>query len=494
MRTTSKFDPRPSRRIFVIHLLPLIAAAGISVGFAAPPTSSSGTTDLPLGRIGKAAALRDLRMDAPQIARYLEVERHAIAQGEVLKRQLGDTYAGHWIEPDSAGGHRLVFASTNAAAAARASAVGAQYRSARFSYAALDAAKTRLDRYAALYPPAKGIDAWYVDVRKNRVVVAAAPGVRQAVLNFARANAIDPEMVQIVPSGGIAQPLYDVVGGDGYLFSTAGRCTVGFTVFNATQIGYVTAGHCASTTLHATRGLNEVAQGQFMASHYPNTDYAWVRVTNTQDWRTVPTVMNYNNGFINVVGKTAAPVGASVCRYGVRTGAKCGTITATNVTVSLGNDRYLYGMTESDACAGRGDSGGPFITLGGQAQGITSTGTQSNGIDNCGTSVRRTYLQPLQPILDRYGLTLATAVAPTITSFVCPINGDQDYACSVAYQSSVPASVTWSGGVGESVPLAGGSQFLGTCTPGQLIQISVNVANAYGARSRSSAWFPCPSI
>jgi streptogrisin C len=432
-------------------------------------------------------------MDAPRIARYLDIERHAIAQGEVLKRQLGDAYAGHWIEPDGAGGHRLVFASTDIASASRAAAAGAHFRSARFSYAALEAAKAQLDRYAAAYPPTKGIDAWYVDMRKNRLAIATAPGVKQAALNFARANAIDPAMVEIVPAQGIAQPLYDVVGGDGYLFSTAGRCTVGFSVFNATQVGYVTAGHCASTTLYATRGLNEVAQGQFMASHYPNTDYAWVRITNTQDWRTMPTVMNYSNGFINVVGKTSAPVGASVCRYGVRTGAKCGTITATNVTVSIGNDRFLYGMTETDACAGRGDSGGPFITLSGQAQGITSTGTQSNGIDNCGTSVRKTYFQPLQPILDRYGLTLATATAPTITSFVCPINGNNDYACSVAYLSSVAATVTWSGGVGESVELPGGGQFLGSCSPGQQIRISVNVANAYGTRSRTSAWFSCPS-
>jgi streptogrisin C len=442
--------------------------------------------------MAKAAIRRDLNMDDARIAHYLEFERRATVQSDALKRTLGDTYAGHWIEPDDAGGHRLVFASTDPHTASRASVAGERYRFARYSHATLEAAKSRLDRHAAVYPPQKGIDAWYVDVRNNRVAIAATPNAKQAAFDFAAANAIDPAMVDVVPSNGIAQPLYDAVGGDGFYFSNAGRCTIGFTVFNANQTGYVTAGHCARTTLYATRGLNQVPQGEFVASHYPDTDYAWVRITNTQDWRIVPTVMNYSNGFINVVGKNAAPVGANVCRYGVRTGARCGTITATNVTVTVPSG-FLYGMTETNACAGQGDSGGPFITLAGQAQGVTSTGTQSNGIDNCGTSVRRTYFQPLQPILDRYGLTLATAVAPTITSFVCPINGDDDYACSVAYQSVVPATVTWSGGVGESIALPGGGQFLGTCSPGQQIRITVNVTNAYGTRSRTSAIFSCPS-
>lgn len=58
-------------------------------------------------------------------------------------------------------------------------------------------------------------------------------------------------------------------------------------------------------------------------------------------------------------------------------------------------------LTRTTVCAEPGDSGGSFIS-GSQAQGVTSGGS-----GNC-TSGGATYFQPVNPILDAYGLTLAT--------------------------------------------------------------------------------------
>ena len=60
------------------------------------------------------------------------------------------------------------------------------------------------------------------------------------------------------------------------------------------------------------------------------------------------------------------------------------------------------GLSRSNACAEPGDSGGSWIS-GNQAQGVTSGGT-----GNC-TSGGTMWFQPVNPILQRYGLSLTTS-------------------------------------------------------------------------------------
>ena len=62
----------------------------------------------------------------------------------------------------------------------------------------------------------------------------------------------------------------------------------------------------------------------------------------------------------------------------------------------------VTGLIRTTACAEPGDSGGSAIT-GNQAQGVTSGGSGS-----CRTG-GTTYFQPVNEILQRYGLTLRTS-------------------------------------------------------------------------------------
>jgi streptogrisin C len=151
------------------------------------------------------------------------------------------------------------------------------------------------------------------------------------------------------------------------------------------------------------RALAYSAPATFRASVFPGNDQAWVR-QDDYDFETSPfpiqRVLDHQGGAIAVEGLQEAPVGSSVCRSGITTGLRCGTITARNVTVNYVQGA-VAGLTRTTACAEPGDSGGPFLT-GGQAQ-----GTLSGGSGNCAVG-GVSFFQPLNPVLRAYRLRLLT--------------------------------------------------------------------------------------
>ncbi len=89
-----------------------------------------------------------------------------------------------------------------------------------------------------------------------------------------------------------------------------------------------------------------------------------------------------------------------MCRSGSTTGRHCGTVRQLNSSVTY-QEGTVTGVTRTSVCTEPGDSGGSFVS-GGQAQGVTSGGTGDR------TSGGTTYFQPVNPILQSYGLTLKT--------------------------------------------------------------------------------------
>jgi streptogrisin C len=164
--------------------------------------------------------------------------------------------------------------------------------------------------------------------------------------------------------------------------------------------GFVTAGHCGGVGT-TTYGFNGVTQGTVRGSSFPGNDYTWVQ--SNPNWASPPWVNSYLDlgGNILVTGSQEAVTYSSVCRSGSTTGWRCGSISAKNVTVNY-SQGSVFGLTRTTACAEPGDSGGSWLT-GNQAQGVTSGGS-----GNC-TSGGTTYFQPINPILNAYGLTLMTA-------------------------------------------------------------------------------------
>ncbi|MFH9729439.1 carbohydrate-binding protein [Streptomyces sp. NPDC017260] len=368
------------------------ASAGTAPAGSAPTAAETLRTDAaPVALL--SAMQRDLGLDRQQAERRLVNEAEAGATAARLRAALGGDYAGAWLRGAESG--TLTVATTDADDVAAIEAAGAAATVVRHSLADLDAAKSRLDR-AATGRDTTDAPVRYVDVRTNTVTVQAVrPSAAHALLDAA---GVDAGLARVEKTAERPRPLYDLRGGEAYYINNSGRCSIGFPVTKGTQQGFATAGHCGRTGA-STSGANRVAQGTFQGSTFPGRDMAWV-ATNSS-WTATPYVSGAGGQNVQVTGSTQAPVGASVCRSGSTTGWHCGTVQQHNTSVTY-PEGTISGVTRTTVCAEPGDSGGSYIS-GSQAQGVTSGG--SGDCRSGGT----TFFQPINPLLQNYGLTLKTA-------------------------------------------------------------------------------------
>lgn len=350
------------------------------------------------------ALMRDLGLTREQALARMVNEVRLTPLALRLERRLGARNGGTWLRGTRA--QTLVVATTSPADIPQILAAGAEADVVTKSLPELAKIKTKLD--AALPPRSTAVTVRYVDVRNNKVVVLTQrPDVAEILIESA---GVDKTAVAIVPSYEQPLPLADLVGGNAYYIGVTSRCSIGFPIRRGTQGGFVSAGHCGHPG-DTTTGFNRVAQGVFQASRFPATDYSWV-ATNA-NWTPRPAVDNGEGGTIPVAGARVAIEGASVCRSGSTTDFHCGVIQQrdASITYPQGN---VFGLTRTNVCAERGDSGGSFISID-QAQGVTSGGS-----GDC-TVGGTTYFQPIGPILTAYGLTLVTAAGtpPPPTTGTC---------------------------------------------------------------------------
>ncbi|MGV9273666.1 S1 family peptidase [Streptomyces griseosporeus] len=353
------------------------AATGVGAG---APAMSPGLVQ---------AMQRDLHLTKPEAEQRLAQERLATAVDQRARSIAGRSYAGSWFDARTG---RLTVASTDPSLTGRLRAAGADVRRAEYSAAQLDAVKKQLDQAGA----PGGVAAWRVDPKMNRVVVDVVSSHRSDndVKAFVR-KAVKAGPVQVREVGTAPRTFAaGTVGGDPYYTGNV-RCSIGFSV----QGGFVTAGHCGQPGA-AVSGWDHTPVGSFQGSSFPDNDYAWVSVGN--GWWTVPVVLGWGTVPDQLVrGSNEAPVGASICRSGSTTHWHCGTVLAKNETVNY-SQGAVHQLTKTSVCAEPGDSGGSFIS-GDQAQGVTS-----GGWGNC-SSGGETWFQPVNEILNRYGLRLHTA-------------------------------------------------------------------------------------
>lgn len=396
-----RFASRARRGLFVLSPLAMVVA--MSASAATPPPGIDGG----LTPVVRDAMQRDLGMLPTQMAQYLKVERLALGQGRKLAAAQGSNYAGSWIERGANGEFELVVATT--AGSAQRMPRGAELRQVDHSFAQLQTAKAKLDGVAQRGKVPTGVYGWYVDVRNNSVTINVAPRSRAAAIDFVAATDADISTVRFETMASKPRPLATLQGGSEYLSNDGTNyyyCSVGFAVTKNGAKGFATAGHCGSAGDRAFVAVNRrtVSQiGAFAASSFPNGDRAWVQVDNNHTL--LPVVDGYGGGDIPVHGSVEAPIGAVVCRSGRTTGLHCGVIEAKNVTVQY-PDTSVGGLTQVKVCAEGGDSGGSFITNAGQAQGVLSGGNYS--CKGKQAKLATSYFQPINPLLQGYGLTLTT--------------------------------------------------------------------------------------
>lgn len=367
----------------------MTGAAVLAAGTFAALTMPASAADETAPRATEAAPLlgamqRDLGLTADQARERLTEEATAREADRSLRAGLADAFGGSHF--DAALG-KLVVGVTEPARASQVEAAGAEARVVEFSAGELDSIAEGLNARTAELPDA--VSGWYVDPRANSVVVTTAHGTATQAAEFVRSAGVDTDAVRVVESAEAPRTLADVIGGNAYYINGSSRCSVGFSVAD----GFVTAGHCGSTGDSTTQ-----PSGTFAGSSFPGNDYGYVQVASGETPR--PLVNDYAGGTVAVAGSSEASVGASICRSGSTTGWHCGTVQAKNQTV-IYPQGVVSGLTRTDVCAEPGDSGGSWMS-GSQAQGVTSGGS-----GDC-TSGGTTYFQPVNEILNAYGLSLLT--------------------------------------------------------------------------------------
>ena len=393
--------------------------------FASPEanaTAGQSDADIPAER--RFALQRDLGMMPGQIPQYLRAEKRMPETERKARSALGKHYAGSWLERNRQGEYIPVVAVADAREAGKASVLGAQVRVVAHSLAQLQSTQARLDGVVGtLRASGKGrkldasIHSWHVDPMSNRVVVTTDRGATGAAIDFVAASGANAKTVRFVEADGRPRPAqqasFDVRGGDRYNLP-GGWCSIGFAVTLGAENGFVTAGHCGISNTAVTNPAGQ-SLGYIYDSVFPGSDFAVVHNTNPLGIPR-PWVNAYAyGGNLNVRGANPAALNAVVCRSGARTGAHCGTLLATGVTVNY-SVGPVFNLSSSTTCVGSGDSGGSFATPEGQAQGVTSGGRFYSGTDdNCATPLpggsESSFYQPLQPILANYpGLTLVIAL------------------------------------------------------------------------------------
>jgi hypothetical protein len=156
---------------------------------------------------------------------------------------------------------------------------------------------------------------------------------------------------------------------------TAGHCTAGFPNWSVSGGGFL---------------------GQSLDSQFPGNDFGLIANSGQP---ASGSVNLYDGTSQPITGAGDAVAGQSICKSGSTTGVTCGTVQATNVTVTYAEGQ-VFQTVQTDVCTQPGDSGGSWFS-GSTAIGITSGGT----IGGCGAGFQ-SFFQPVTEALAAYGVSL----------------------------------------------------------------------------------------
>ena len=345
------------------------------------------------------AMKRDLGLNAEQATARVARELQASNVIEQVRSSVGDAFAGAWIDADV-----VHIGVTDQASAEQVTSAGATPIVMSNSLSKLEKAKADLDKVflggqadarQSTSGANSGIASFYVDVAANRLVIEALADSHGHADELAAQVGLTASEYEVRTAEQMPTTMATVQGGDAYYINRAARCSVGFSV----TTGFVSAGHCGNPGDSATTSSGQ-ALGTFSASVFPgNADMSYVRTVSGTTLRGY--INGYGQGSLPVKGSTESAVGASICRSGSTTQVHCGTVRAKGATVNYA-EGSVTGLTQTNVCAEPGDSGGSFYS-GTQAQGVTSGGS-----GNC-QSGGTTFFQPVNEILQTYGLTLVKA-------------------------------------------------------------------------------------
>jgi streptogrisin D len=310
-----------------------------------------------------------------------------VSSADTLAAQLGGRTAGSYYNANG----QLVVTVTDAAAAQTVTATGAVAKHVTRSGAQLARITSSLESSVGVAGTS-----WAVDPATNQVVVSVDSTVTGAKL--------DTVLAAVKQHGDGARIEYVAgtfathISGGQAIYSTGGRCSLGFNVRSGSTYFFLTAGHCGNiaSTWYGNSARTQVL-GTVAGSSFPGNDYAIIRYTST--------VAHPGNVWLfsgsstqDITSAGNATVGQTVRRSGSTTGVRSGTVTAVNATVNYPQGQ-VRGLIRTTVCAQPGDSGGSLFA------GSTALGLTSGGSGNC-TTGGTTFFQPVTEALSVYGVSV----------------------------------------------------------------------------------------
>jgi len=428
-----------------------------------------------------------------------------------LKDHLGSAWAGAWIDRDTG---TLIVATTDDSYAQAIASLGAEPHSAQHSQselaATLGAVRERRKASSQLGGAVRGS---FIDYPTNSVVLEVSPGRREFVRAALELPETQAAQIRFETAGRPPMIAGLIRGANCYENDDSGqKCSIGFSVEDSlSQKGYMTAAHCSMDSLDPVSECDSsTAIGVFSGSDWPDSDSAWVDTNSS--FTPVSEINGYDDGILNVPSENAgiveAPLYATVCRYGRTTfGPHCGYIqekdkdqffcTRLDYWGGCAEGVTIEGVTKTNACLKSGDSGGPFISGDGHAQGTliggldATTGTCENY-----SGTPESYFQPALDTVNEYSLAILTthgSNAPTISGFTCPDpdnSGDSNYVCSIShFDAQGVTTQSWTTNTGDS---SQSSTLFGSCSQGVTVSVTLTVSNQYGSAQKQAS-FSCPS-
>lgn len=269
--------------------------------------------------------------------------------------------------------------------------------------------------------------AWGVDEQAGQVVLyVSAEAPAQSLLRYAAGFGRSVRVVHVPSSPDETSPAAssqalaasgpsvmattvragDRIYGSGGL-GGAVTCTAGFAVMTSNPLPpppyaanrFLISGQCASG-YHSwyLNGSGGVYIGSTAAANFPRTDYGVI--AKAAGINALSEVNLRNGTYRRITSSGDAYKNRPVCLVGAGSGLRCGTITATNLTVNYGQDPYVfnvYGLAAANICTTGIDRGGPVF------DGNTAVGLISGRLgSSCLLSI--TYIQPVRPAMQAHSL------------------------------------------------------------------------------------------
>lgn len=175
------------------------------------------------------------------------------------------------------------------------------------------------------------------------------------------------------------------------------RCALGFNVRKADAYYFLTGGRCARVglTIYADQALT-VPLGTVVAVAKIST--ALVRYLDPQIER--PGSVYLYPGSQDIVNAGYPTVGQRICRSGPLTGVRCGTVTATNLTINF-PEGTINGVARTNICIDPPElPGAPYFA------GPMAIGLELGTSGSCSTGGGGSFFQPVPEILNIFGLTV----------------------------------------------------------------------------------------